>query len=267
MFELLIKFMPETYAVFVFNMFKAGFMVSVDAAIFMVAVLLLIEPKLRWLVVILITVAHTFYGFLGLGAEMLLFDAGIIVVIIITSYIGLRFIIEGLNEADDGDPEDDARKINKLGIFSLSAIALYSAVSIDELFAVLQRYQWMEAQGWSDGIKAANIATSMVVLFGILSAVKIALEKGVSLSWIERHGDEAMFVVFSLIMYYIVRGIVQNAMGYEPIDIWLLTEYTGLAPELVIVGFVLTWILKKSLENEAISIILNKLFLLKTKPD
>ncbi len=252
-------------SVFVFNFLKAGWMVSVDAAIFMVAVIMLVRPEKRLLVVVFITLAHTFYGYLGLAvlsAEKIFLEGGLPLIIAGTSFIGLRFIIEGLDEDDEGEPADDAHKIN-LGVLSLSAIALYSAVSIDELFAVLQRYQWMEAQGWNDVTKALNIGASMLVLFILLLTVKWTLEREISLNWIEENGDKAMFIVFSLIMYYIVRGIVQNGMEYEPIEIWFVTEHTGLAPELLVLGFILTIVLKKALEKQSISNVLNKIFLLK----
>lgn len=252
--------------VFVFNFLKAGWMVSIDAAIFMVAVIMLVKPEKRLLVVIFITLAHTLYGYLGLiilSTEKVFLASGLPLIIAITSVIGLRFIIEGLDEDDKGEPSDDAAKIN-LGVLSLPAIALYSAVSIDELFAVLQRYQWMEAQDWDDITKAINIGASMLVLFILLLAVKWALEREISLNWIDKHGNRAMFIVFSLIMYYVVRGILQNGMGYEPIEIWFITEYTGLAPELLVSGFLLTVILKRVLRNQRISDVLNKIFLLRT---
>jgi hypothetical protein len=246
--------------VFINNFFLSGLMVWADAAIFLVAAMLLVKPGRRFAVITLIVLAHAIYGFLGLlilSAEMTYVKLSIGIVIAITSYAGLRFITEGLDGDDEGSPRDDARIIN-LGIFSFSALALYSAVSIDELFAVLQRYQWMEAQGWNDAVKAANIGASMVVLFGLLWFVKWALEKGISLAWLKKHDDKAMFIVFGLVMYYIVRGIVQNGLGYVPLEIPL----TGIAPELLLVGFVLTWGLKQLLKKEALNRLLNKFFLL-----
>lgn len=236
-------------------------MVAVDAAIFMVAVLMMVNPAKRWAVVTMIVLAHAFYGFLGLGIlsmETQFVHLSFWIVIIFCSYIGLRFNIEGLDGDEDGDPENDAKVLN-LAVVGFASLGLYSAVSIDELFAVLQRYQWMEAQGWSDSVKAGNIGLSMVVLFAILGAVKIALEKALPTDWIERHGDLMMFIVFSLIMYYIVRAVVQNGLGYIPMEI----PYTGIAWELLIVGFVLTKLLQFGLEkSKSFNWTMNKVFLL-----
>lgn len=247
--------------VFAWNTILSGWMVSVDAAIFMVAVLMLIAKDKRWPVVFMIVLAHAAYGFLGLGLLSLednLLNVGLWVVIGATSFVGLRFVIEGLDGDEDGEPADDAKVLN-LGVISLAALGLYSGVSIDELFAVLQRYQWMEAQGWDDSVKAANIGLSMIVLFAILGAVKIALEKAVSLEWVEKHGDTMMFVVFSLITYYIVRAVVQNGLGYVPMEI----PFTGIAWELLIVGFVLTGLLKFLMEkSNTFKGVLNRVLLL-----
>ena len=248
-------------AVFTWNTLLSGWMVSVDAAIFMVAVLMPVEPAKHWSVVILIVLAHALYGFLGLSilsAEMAFMKMSIWIVIAATSVLGLRFIVEGLDGDEEGEPGADARVLNA-AVLGASALGLYSGVSIDELFAVLQRYQWMEAQGWTDTVKAANIGLSMIVLFGILGCVKIALEKAMPTSWIERYADAMMFVVFSLIMYYIVRAIVQNGFGYIPMEI----PYTGIAWELLIVGFVTTWLLQLVLrKSSTFNMCCNKILLL-----
>ena len=94
---------------------------------------------------------------------------------------------------------------------------------------------------------AVNIGFSMVVLFLILSSVALLLliAKPVT-DWIHDQGDKTMFVVFSLIMYYLVRGIAQNGLGYTPWEI----RYTGIAPELLVLGFALTWAFKQLLQTD-----------------
>lgn len=255
-------FIPQgDLPVFFWNTLLSGWMVSVDAAIFMVAVLLMVKPAKRWSVVAMIVLAHAFYGFLGLGLlslEKNLLDISLWLVIAVTSVVGLRFSVEGLDGDEDGEPADDAKVLN-FGVLTMAALGLYSGVSIDELFAVLQRYQWMEAQGWSDAVKASNIGLSMVVLFVLLGAVKIALERALPTSWIEKHGDTMMFIVFSLIIYYIVRAIVQNGLGYVP---WQ-DPITGIAWELFAIGFVLTGLLKFGLKkSKTFNWTMNKVLLL-----
>lgn len=262
----LMKFMSDIWATFIFNMFKAGLMVSVDAAVFMVAVILLIDAKYRWAVVFFITIAHAIYGYLGLSvmAGILTPFMGISIVLASAGYLGIRFVIQGLIADEEGNPYIQAAIINA-GLLSLMAIGLYSGVSIDEFFVVLQRYQWMDAQaGWNHWVMIANIGASMLVLFGILSAVLIFMERGHKFEWVEKHSDEAMFVVYSLIVYYIFRGVVQNGLGYEPIEIWLLTDLTGLAPELVIIGFFITWLLKIFLKEPVVAKTLCSIFFIKT---
>ena len=245
--------------VFVFNTWKAGAMVTVDAAIFMVAVAMLIEQSKRHMMVILITLAHAFYGFLGLiilSFESQVTGFSIASVIGISGYLGVCFIVDGMNGDDGDDPSDIAVKL-ALGLFTIAAFGLYSSVSIDELFAVLQRYQWMAAQGWNDPVKALNIAASMVVLYGLLNLVLLSLESGKKLSWIEDNEDTAMFIVFSLIMYYIVRAVVQNGLGYVP---YLEDPITGIAWELLAVGFILTTVLSFLMKFETPKKILNIVF-------
>ena len=246
--------------VFLNNMFVSGVSVWVDAALFFAASLLMVAPDKRWQVVLLIVVAHALYGFLGLlllSLEKSYLDWSQGIVIAFTSYFGLRFITEGLDGDEEGSPEDDAHAIN-LAIIGVTALSVYSGVSIDELFMVLQRSQWMVAQGWDTAVQAANIAGSMVVLFALLGAVKWALEKELPMSWLQKHGDHLMFCVFGLMMYYIVRAIAQNGFGFIPREI----PYTGIAWELMILGFVLTWLLRLILRNQTANRLLNKSFLL-----
>jgi uncharacterized membrane protein YhdT len=163
---------------------------------------------------------HTLFGYLGLGANMFgqyesrQLGWSIWPILGVATVLGMRFIVDG----QSGDEEDDstAEKLTA-GLFSLVALTLYYNVSVDEFFAVLQRYQWMKAQGWDHATMALNIGLSMVILWCILALVQHFAGSSQWLhDWCEVHGDRAMFVVFSLIMYYMVRGILQNGLGYEP---------------------------------------------------
>lgn len=245
--------------VFVTTFFLAGWMVSADAALFQIAVLPHV-PKRKWLpIIFLITMTHAVAGYLGLGMLMmgLAFGATLWIMLSITTFGGLHFIGGGLSENDEDDPFDMAKKLIA-GILTFAAIWLFWGVSFDELFAVLQRYQWMVAQTWNHAAMAVSIGFSMVVLFGILCGVAIFLLIAKPLTdWIHDQGDKTMFVVFSLIMYYLVRGIVQNGLGYTPFEI----PYTGIAPELLALGFALTWGFKRLLETEKAGGIAKKILL------
>ena len=72
-----------------------------------------------------------------------------------------------------------------------------------------------------------------------------------------------MFIVFSLIMYYLARGVIQNGFGYNPYEI----PYTGIAPELLVLGFALTWLLSKALENEKFETFTRKVFFIKDEAE
>lgn len=238
--------------VFISNFLIGGWMVSVDAALFLAVAIAFVSPSRRLGVVIMITLAHAFYGFLGLGILMAsrgateMLGLGIWIIIAGTSYLGLRFIIEGLNDEEGDDDHEKHGAVLNHSLISTAALALYTTVSIDELFAVMQKYQWMITQGWNHGTMALNIAASMVVLFGLLWLAWKMIERSEQfVAWLNQHGDRAMFIVFSLIMYYLVRGVVQNGLGYEPWEI----PFTGIAPELLPVGFFLTWLLQWLLEN------------------
>jgi hypothetical protein len=244
--------MHSGFEVFVSNFLIGGWMVSVDAALFLAIAIAFIAPRRRFGVVVMITLAHAFYGFLGLGILMLsrgateMLGLGIWIIITGTSYLGLRFITEGFAEGGDDDPADHGLVLNR-SLISGGALSLYTAVSIDELFAVMQKYQWMTTQGWNHTTMALNIAASMVVLFILLYLAWKTIERSERfVAWLDKHGDRAMFIVFSLIMYYLVRGVVQNGLGYEPWEIPL----TGIAPELLPIGFMLTWLLQWGLENK-----------------
>lgn len=253
-------------SIFTTNMLKAGWMVSVDAALFIVplsaaATLVSNQARLR-AIVLLITLAHTVFGYLGLGVHVFgQYESGqlgwsIWPILGVATLLGLRFIVDGLS----GEEEDDGA-VEKLaaGLLSLVALTLYYNVSVDEFFAVLQRYQWMKAQGWDHATMALNIGLSMVVLWCILALVQHFAGSSLWLhDWCEKHGDRAMFVVFSLIMYYMVRGILQNGLGYEP---WQ-DKYTGLAPSMLVVGFILTWLLKQALKLETVRTSARKIFFL-----
>jgi hypothetical protein len=242
---------------FVTTFFLAGWMVSADAAIFMIAVLPLVAKRLWLPIAFVITLTHAVAGYLGLGLLMLGLSAGATLWMLLaaTTYGGLHFIAGGLSGDDEDDPNDMAQNL-VIGILTMAAIVMFWNVSFDEFFAVLQRYQWMVAQGWDHTAMAISIGFSMVVLFGILCLVTLMLVVAKPVTdWIHDQGDKTMFVVFSLIMYYLVRGIVQNGLGYTPWEI----PYTGIAPELLIAGFGLTWGFKHLLETEGAGNLVKKM--------
>lgn len=261
MFEITVS----SWAVFVSNFLIGGWMVSVDAALFLAVALAFIKPERRLGVVTMITLAHAVYGFLGLGVMALgaelssAMKIGVWAIIAFSSFLGLRFITEGLGEEESEENHAEHGNILNHSLFSLSALSLYTAVSIDELFAVTQKYQWMLTQGWNHGTMAANIAASMVMLFIFLGASSWLIERSEGFAaWLEEHGEQGMFIVFSLIMYYLVRGVVQNGLGYHPWEI----PFTGIAPELLPMGFVLTWFLQKILADDSREAAMKRILLL-----
>lgn len=248
--------------VFALTTWVAGWSVSVDAII-MEAVVLPLVPKKLWLpIIFLITMTHAFAGYLGLAVltigEMLGITLGFLLVF--TCYMGLKFII-GCLISDEEEEPDVMKNILLSGIFAFAAFVLYWEVSFDEFFMVLQRFQWMVSQGWNEIAMAVNIGLSMIVLF-LLQCVALVLLLVCKpfTRWVNDHGDYAMFVVFSLIMYYLVRGVIQNGLElYVPYEI----PYTGISPELLTLGFVLTWFLQKVLENKTVESFARAAFFIK----
>lgn len=245
---------------FVFTYALAGWMVSVDANLFLIAVLPLISKWLWFPVIILITVTHAIAGYLGLGLLVtgITIGATLWVMLGLTSWGGLRFIVAGLGAEDDDDHFHMAKKLIA-GLFTIAAFALFWNVSYDEFFAVWQRFQWMVARGWNDAAMAVNIGFSMVVLLLIQSTVAVCLLifKPVT-DWFHERGDIMMFIVFGLLMYYLVRGWAQNGFGYIPWEI----PYSGIAPDLLFAGFVLTWLLHKALHNKNFALFAKRLLLI-----
>lgn len=238
---------PEDYSIFLFTLIIAGWMVAVDACLFEIAVLPFV-PKRYWLpIIVLITIVHAFAGYLGLGILVTGLATGVTlwIMLLVTSWGGLRFIVSGRLADDEDDPDDMAKKL-AAGIFTIAAFFMFWSVSYDEFFAVWQRFQWMLAQGWNEAAMAVNIGLSMVVLFLAQCLVILGLLIFKPLTrWIHNKGDHMMFIVFSLLMYYMVRGVMQNGLGYDPYEI----PYTGIAPDLLVLGFILTWMLSKALMN------------------
>lgn len=246
--------------VFATTVLIAGWSVSVDANLWLLATLPFL-PKRYWApVIILITLTHTFAGYLGLGvmAVGLSMAASVWLILGPTSWFGLRFIGGGLAEGEGDDAEDMARKVT-LGLLSAAAFLLYWAVSYDEFFMVLQRFWWMVNQGWDYLVQAVLIGLSMASLLPfLLFAPLIHLAFPGLASWMEKHGAVVMFAVFSLIMYYLVRGIAQTGLGYEPWEV----PYTGIAPDLLFAGFVLTGLYKLGFMNTTFESLATKVFLL-----
>ena len=238
----------DDYPVFLTTLILAGWMVAVDACIFEIAVLPFVEKKFWLPIIVLITFVHAIAGYLGLGILATGAATGVTlwIMLLVTSWGGLRFIVAGRLDDDDDDPKDSAMKL-AAGILTMAAFFMFWSVSYDEFFAVWQRFQWMLAQEWNVAAMAVNIGFSMIVLFLVQCLVVLCLLVFKPFTkWIHDRGDHMMFIVFSLLMYYMVRGIMQNGLGYNPYEI----PYTGLAPDLVILGFGLTWLLVRALKNE-----------------
>jgi hypothetical protein len=233
-------------AVFAFNSLVSGWTVSVDAVMWFIPLAAVLDKRLQHRLIVGITFMHAICGYLGLyvvaqGEALVQIK---FVIIFLCTIGGMYFIVNGLKGDEESDFHEQARKL-AVGLWTLTAALLLLAVSNDEFFAVLQRYQWMLAQGWDHTVMALNIFVSMCVLYGILYVVRFLLDLGHTLEWIADREDGAMFCVFSLIMYYMVRAWLQNYFGYTPWEI----PYTGIAPDLLIVGFVLVFFLKKFFES------------------
>ena len=257
---------PEgDYPIFLTTLVIAGWMVAVDACIFEVAVLPFIKKRLWLPVIILITIVHAVAGYLGLGMLIagIATGATLWVMLFVTSWGGLRFIVSGAAGDDDDNPNDMAKKL-AAGLFTLTAFFLYWGVSYDEFFAVWQRFQWMVAQKWNEAAMAVNIGLSMIVLFAAQCLVILGLLVFKPFTnWIQNKADHMMFVVFSLLMYYMVRGIMQNGLGYDPYEI----PYTGIAPDLLIAGFVLMAFFMRALKNSKFLGIVQKALLIKDETE
>lgn len=250
--------------VFATTVLVAGWSVSVDASLWLILVLPFL-PKRYWIpVVILITLTHAFAGYLGFAFMVfgLMTAFSIWLVLGPTAWAGLRFIAVGLLGEDEDDARDMANKVIA-GLLTAAAFILYWAVSYDEFFMVLQRFLWMLVQGWNYVAQAVLIALSMVALAGFMMLVVIFyLAFPRAAEWVEERGDSMMYVVFSLIMYYLVRGVVQNGLGYVPWEI----PYTGIAPDLLAAGFIITWAFSALLNNsDSFEAAANKLLLLDVK--
>jgi hypothetical protein len=214
-------------------------------------------------IVILITLAHAFHGFMGLTLEAVgksksdFYGISVWVMIGLTVFAGLHFNIGGQSDDDEVDHSKVAAML-MASLYSAAAIFFFNSVSFDELFAVLQRFQWMMSLGWSIELMALNIALSMVVLWCILASLELLMEhKGESLStWAENHGEALMFCVFSIIMYYMVRAVAQNGLGYQPIQ----DPITGISPELLAAGFALNAGLNQLLKFEPAKVVLQRVF-------
>ena len=256
---------PGDIETFILNYNLAGVTVAIDAIILLI-VLLPLLPKKTWLPIItLITLTHALAGYAGLG--LMLFGAGtgigIWAILIFSFWMCGHFIVKGMTDDDGEDPSDIAKKLAS-GLFTFAAFSLFYSVSNDEFFAVLQRYQWMGAQEWDSMAMAVNIGLSMVVLQLIQMGIALSLIVFKPLTnLVTRHGDHAMFFVFSYIMYFMVRGFWQNGLGFEPYEL----GWTGIAPTLLTVGIILTWLLQKALRNEVFATNVKKFFFVKDEPD
>ena len=213
-------------------------------------------PKVL-LVSTMIAVAHQVYGMLGLGVRAIggPFEAVALPFILVgVTYLVFGFVLNGSIGNGEDAAEKQSRRIIKYGIVSLAAFfGVYTGVSIDEMFAVLGRVEWMSAQGWSHLVMLANITVAMAMLWVILmleGALLYSLTKAAEhtkpMEWLEAHEDWVMFLVFSLLVYFVVRGWYQNVAGYSPAE-WHIGDFNtgfahnvyfvgGLAPMLVLLG-------------------------------
>ncbi len=227
-------------------------MVSVDALLFLAVALVFVKPERRLKVVLMIVLAHWMYGTLGLVIMLLggvfssLAHISTWFMIVVSSVLGLGFITKGLQDEEGGDDHEAHGVILNESLISAASLMLYHNVSVDEFFSVMQKVQWMAAQGWDGWVMFANIVASMVILLLILVVgSKLIMSSEAFVAWVTRNGELSMFFVFSFIMYYMVRGIVQNGFGHHPDEI----PFTGIAYKLLFVGFALTYAYRAFLQT------------------
>jgi len=206
----------------------------------------------------MIALSHEIYGVIGLGlraAGILLGATTFVGILSVVSYLVLGFIVNGSAGAEEGDVESQVLKLLLLGIVSVAAFfGAYTGISIDELFAVLARVEWMTSQGWSYWVMAANITVAMTILWAILLIEGVIIylvvkkaEDTMAMDWLEKHEGWVMFFVFSFLAYFTTRGWYQNYYGYNPVEWHIMGHNTGFAYYVYIVGGFLPMIILRLL--------------------
>ncbi len=228
-------------------------MVTPDAAIWQAAAIPILVLAFRLslprviLISTMIALAHEVYGLAGLGIRGIggPLEAALPFIMILMSYLVIGFVVNvRAGGEEEEDPHEAAGKLLKYGIFSLAAFfTVYTGVSIDELFAVLGRYEWMTAQGWSVAMQALNITIGMTYLWLILVIESVVIYGIVKLTrhtkpaqWLLDHEESIMFVVFSLLVYFVTRGWYQNMFGNQPTELVIGDFNTGFAYWVYLVG-------------------------------